>query len=670
MLGGLLAGLSLLAQAQSYTGVQGTGWREVYMPLAPASRPTAQAAGTYTPRTAVLIQVDDVNGLRNAPIPQEAKDNILRDGFGDGPVYIDRDVVNAIANGTVTSQFAAYIDGSDSATRYNSAEGTEADRVKAQSVTVQGLFCKSGWREYALNRSVPLNTLSASKNIAGGKLTLDGKFNGSANVRISIEYKKSDWSACIPYAVRFKEAAAKGTLDLNNARLALTASASTTLVNEKIYESDLYSGDGLVWIGPIPVWYSYAVPFEVGYKVILAASATADYSSQLAGQVKFDYVCSNGSCSGSNDTSTVSLSSARPNWSLQADATFDPYVQVGMEGRIYPVGDWYLASAGVALKLSTPLQVYGYYGTACGDANNDKQNETVNTYYADLQARASLITSWSVLGKKRVSYLSIGGWGGKKINGALYRVLNVEDRHTPIWNKRLYYTDSGNPPSIFSPVLRQQAAVSNGSQYEHQLQVSMRPCTAFDGNFFVNIVDPAGVVTAVNVPDKNTTTTVKFYSNNPNWPLRADSTRDDDGRNFASSGTPAPVLDPAPGGNGGSTGGKFSVTPSSYNFGLVTDGATSSYEFSILNNGSAGAFNVSMRSSGTQFYVASSTCPANGGTIGANVSCSVKIAFAGHAQCFGYPSAAANTLDVTIAGQTVSAALAANNQGGPVCGGK
>ena len=549
-----LAGVALTlacmnAHAQSYTGVQGNGWREIYMPAsATGNLATAQQVGTYSTRNAVLLEIDSPTGLANAPIPQSAKDNILIDGFGEGALYVDRDVVNAIADGTASTRFGQYMQ-PDSSTTYNTREGRESREVttrrrNARNITTQGLFCSSGWRTYTLSRSIPFNSINASKAIGGGSLTFDGRMNGSANVHISVEYKKSDWSLCIPYAVRFKDARAQGRIDLNDSRLALTASVSTTIA-EASNRHDLYKGDGVVWLGPIPVWYTYAVPLDYGYKVILSASATVDYSSQLGGSIVFDYTCANGSCSGSGDTSTVRLSNPNPNWGLQADATFDPFVKVGLEGRIYPVGNWYLASAGVGFKFSTPFQVYGYYGNACGDADNNGSNETVNTYFADLQARVSLVASWSVLGGERVRYVSIGGWAGKKINGALYKVLNTEDNHTPLWNRRLFYADSG-APSIFSAVLRQQAGVYNGSQYEHVLRASMRPCVPFEGTYIVNMVDPNGQSIPVTVGSRTSTTTTRIFNNAATWRLYASGVRDDDGRVFANSSTVAPVLDPAP----------------------------------------------------------------------------------------------------------------------------
>ncbi len=547
--GAALALLSLSAQAQNYTGVQGPGWREISMPMAGTSLRTAQAVGTYTTRDAVLIEIDNATGLMYAPIPSSAKDNILADGFGDGPIYVDRDVVNAIADGTAATRFAEYIE-PDSATGYNSTEGRESasSGVVRTNITPQGLFCNSGWRTYTLARDIPFNTVNASKGVLGGSLTFDGRMNGSANIRIVLEYKKSDWSLCIPYTVRFKEAGAVGSINLNDARLALTASVSTT-VAEDSSRHDLYKSNGVVWLGPIPVWYTFAVPMDYGYKVILSASTTVEYSSQLSGQITFNYTCANGNCGGTSDTSTVRLSNPNPNWAIQADATFDPFVKVGLEGRVYPVGNWYLASAGVGFKFSAPLQVYGYYGNACGDANKDGTNELVNTYFADLQARVSLVSSWSFLGGERVRYVSVGGWAGRKINGALHKVLNTEDNHTPLWNRRLYYTDSGSP-SIFSPVLRQQAGSFNGSQYEHVLNTSMRPCVPFENNYLVDIVDPAGQVTTVTVPSRAATTTTKIYNSSPVWSLRASGSRDDDGRVFNNSSSVAPVLDPAapPGG--------------------------------------------------------------------------------------------------------------------------
>lgn len=532
--------LAVSAQAQTYTGVSGSGWREMAIPIAQSPRVTAQAAGTYQPRAAVLIQIDSTAGLANAPLPQVVKDNILRDGFGTEPIYIDRDIAKALGDGTASTKFAGYIQ-PDSRSSYNSVEGTEGTgRAQALKVTAQGLFCDSGWRDYTLNKDVDFNSIAASKDMSGLNLAFDGKMGGGANIKITVEYKKSDWSLCLPYAVRFKQSTLKGHADLNDARLALTASVSTT-VAETSSRTDLYKKDGLVWIGPVPVWYTYAVPFEYGFKVILGAAATADYSSQMKGTVTFDYVCKGGKCTGSNDTSTVAFTNSTPNWGIQADATFDPFVKLGVEGRLYPIGSWYLASAGLALKFSTPLMVYGYYGQACGDANKDGKNETVQTYFADLQARVSLLASWSVLGKEKVEYLSFGGWAGRRINGGLHRVLNTENLHTPLWNRSLYYTDSGSP-SIFSPMLRQQPGVWTGSSYEHLLKVSMRPCVPFETHYLVDIKEPSGKLTRVSVPNKAAVGEAKFYSTTPTLSLSAVGTRDDDGRVFNNSASSAPVL--------------------------------------------------------------------------------------------------------------------------------
>lgn len=548
-----MALLSLGVRAQTYTGVEGPGWREISMPMANSSVRTAQAIGTYNTRNAVLIEIDSPAGLAYAPIPSSAKNNILNDGFGDGPIYVDRDVVNAIADGTAATTFAEYIE-PDSIDEYNSIEGREspAGRASRKKVTAQGLFCNSGWRTYTLSRTIPFNTINVSKPIPGGTFTFNGQMNGSADVRIVVEYKKSDWSFCIPYTVRFKEAGAVGSINLNYARLALTASVNAALP-ENSTRADLFKLSHVAWLGPIPVWYTYAIPMDYGYKVILGASTTVDYSAQLSGQITFNYTCSNGNCSGNGDTSTVRIYNQNPTWMLQADATFDPFVKLGLEGRLYPVGSWYLASAGIGFKFSAPLQVYGYYGNACGDADKDGYNETVNTYFGDLQARVSLEASWSFMGERRARFISAGALNNRKINGALSKVLSTEDNHTPLWHKPLFYVDSGSP-SIFSPLLRQQGGVFNGSQYEHVLRTSMRPCVPLDSTYHVDIVDPAGQVSTIVVPSRTSTATTKFYSNSSVWRLHASGVRDDDGRVFNNSSSTAPILDPAPpgGGNGGS----------------------------------------------------------------------------------------------------------------------
>ena len=552
--------ISLAAQAQSYTGVGGTGWREVSIPVAPSDRKTAQSAKPSTaPRPSVLLQIDDANGLAASPLPQVVKDNIARDGFSDGSIFVDRDVANAIADGTAATKYAQYT-GSDSGSEYDSVDGVEQPgRATIQRVTAQGLFCKSGWRTYTLTKTFAIKTGALSVPATGGSVSFDGQAAGSATVNIVAEYKRSDWSLCIPYAVRFQQARASGAIDMNNSRLALTASASATVAEYASPPAILATDGGYFMIGPVPVWWNYSVPLNVGFKVIVGAASTADYSSQITGKITFDYTCHDGACTGTNDMSTVNLSNTTPNLGVQADATFDPFVKVGVIGNIYPIGPVSLAAAGVFLKLSAPFEVYGYYGNTCGDSDANGANELANTYFVDWQARLSLETSWAIIGSERRQYISIPGTAGRKINGALSRVLDVENHHTPLWSRRLYFKDytPTNASSIFSPILRRQSSSLLNGRYAYVVRTSLRPCATLDTNYVVNILDPSGTPTAVTVNGKTGYTDTTFYATTPSLVLRPVGVADDDGRSLSNSGDTAPLMVYNGTGSGGSGQGTF-----------------------------------------------------------------------------------------------------------------
>lgn len=540
-----IALLGVTAQAQTLTGNQGTGWREITVPLAPSSRVHIQAASpSTTDHTSTLIQIDDAAGVANSPLPQVVKDNLLRDGV-DGGVIVDRDLANSLADGTATTRYAQWVTpNTDSA--FDSAQGVGGSGKKTvQRATREGIFCDSGWKPYTVTEDLGSTLAYLTKTVSDGHLTLDDKSSIKGTLTIVVEYKRSDWSACLPYAFRLSNVTAAGTIDMNDSRLALTATASKTVLKDETQIANLWSKEGVFNIGYLVVWYDVNVPLVAGYSAIVNVSGTVDYSSQLTGVVPFNYTCQGTKCTGTSDTSKLVVKTSTPNLGASADLVVDPYLKVSVKGRLYPFGDSSLASAGIGLKLSTPLEVYGYIGNTCGDSDANGANEMANTYFVDLQARLSAEVTYSLINKEMASWLDFGDWTSHKISGALYRVLNSEGHATPIWNMPLYFKDStpNGYASIFSPVVRLSSSFKDASgNYNYIVRTSKRPCAVFDTNYIVSLQNGSAGQSQVTIPIGQSYVDTQFVSTAATLPLTPIGVRDDNGRVFSNSGDAAPLL--------------------------------------------------------------------------------------------------------------------------------
>jgi hypothetical protein len=103
-----------------------------------------------------------------------------------------------------------------------------------------------------------------------------------------------------------------------------------------------------------------------------------------------------------------------------------------------------------------------------------------------------------------------------------------------------------------------------------------------------------------------------------------------------------------------------SISPASQGYGNQLDGATVSNTFTATNSGTAGAFFMSL-SGNSQFSIASTTCPANGTTVGAG-SCTITVNFTGIAQCGGQVSTLFADLNVYVGSSTYGADASLNGQ--------
>lgn len=107
----------------------------------------------------------------------------------------------------------------------------------------------------------------------------------------------------------------------------------------------------------------------------------------------------------------------------------------------------------------------------------------------------------------------------------------------------------------------------------------------------------------------------------------------------------------------------MSISPTSYAYGTIDDGAFVNATFTITNSGGAGVISISLvRSNGGLYSFGARSCPADGAVMGGFTSCAVDVSFTGVAQCGGQPTPRLATVTVTVGSSSASTSLSATNR--------
>ncbi|MDA8018344.1 MAG: hypothetical protein MPN21_12930 [Thermoanaerobaculia bacterium] len=255
------------------------------------------------------------------------------------------------------------------------------DGEHADKAFEKGCF---GWNDKKKTKTWSLveNSISDSFNLGGG-------FTGSYNVQLpfqtqgtaTLRYRVKK-AACIPYKFQFKNVQATGDVSLAGDA---SISASATLGYEWEKEWQVMNpslGRISFWVGFIPVWIDFSLPTYVGLGLDAEATASVDLGADFGAAGSFDYTCNTDDCCGEEDfqdhfdTQSVSAS-------LEAKINARAKARVALRAELW---DDSLAFAEAGVGGFAGAEVWGYYGNACGDADGDGDNETVEALVADAEA--------------------------------------------------------------------------------------------------------------------------------------------------------------------------------------------------------------------------------------------------------------------------------------------
>ncbi|PTL76775.1 hypothetical protein [Vitiosangium sp. GDMCC 1.1324] len=234
------------------------------------------------------------------------------------------------------------------------------------------------------SKSLNLNTpISTSTNLGGGfsgTLSATGNLSGSATGEVQMRLKRTKvfW-VCIPYSVKFGHARAWG-----NATVGYGATVSGTINYAYAWQTQIAKpglGSLNFFIGPIPVHIGFNLPINLGLNVNASVTGTVTYNSNQNTTGSFDYTCSLSSCSGWANFNSPTSSPQPLTASISGRVYPSVWAQVAVRAYLY--SEW-LAYAQVGVRPYLYGDLWGYYGTTCGDGDGDGINETVSALTLDL----------------------------------------------------------------------------------------------------------------------------------------------------------------------------------------------------------------------------------------------------------------------------------------------
>lgn len=414
---------------------QGEGWQKVRfedkallkMPKAKGSKPVTLPAGFDE-----LYIVEGSKGIKNSPLPRIIKDDLLNDlqaipthqrrqtkdgSFASIPesdvFLVHAGMAKAIANGDVSAyeEFAEYgdpilidnLDGRDDefTQPLSAVPGLSDPLAKAQSRG--GCW---GWKNRSKSFSGNLSDILNETLFDDAKIS--GKFdvrfyttgNNQPRVKGTINYAIKKW-LCIPYKVRFRNVHAEGVISADDASLKVVAEIKKNqLIAKKWQLKNIRLGRSLFFIGPVPVYVGANLPIDAGFDVNVKATGEVGIETHGQGAYEFDLVCNFKRCDGSTSNTFAFHQGIGAEVVAGVDVNLNviPYLEASVEGFLY---DPWVLSARIGVRPEVDGWVWGYWGNACGDANDDGINETVSAAVLDISARLKLIGSYRLFGPSK-----------------------------------------------------------------------------------------------------------------------------------------------------------------------------------------------------------------------------------------------------------------------------
>lgn len=373
-------------------------------------------------------------------------------------------------------------------------------------VMMMGPFGSCSDKIHSRSKSFSINTpINTSENFGGGfsgTFYTTGNMSGSASGEVVIKVKRSKvfW-VCVPYAVRFGHARAWGNASVSNDSSINGALNYTFNWQRQIAKPHL--GSLNFFIGPLPVHIGFNLPIELGVGINATVTGTLAYNGQQTATGSFDYLCNTSGCSGYASYNLGSAPTPQPVTASVSGRIYPTlWAQVSVRAYLYSES---IAYAQVGVRPYLYGDLWGYYGTTCGDADGNGINETVSALTFDLDWQLYITARASAFG-------SSNSWN----------LWNTSRRHIKFWDL-LSGGSSALRPTLLGPSSTPANVLTSYSS-------RMRPCWPYGDTVSSRFTWGDGTFTNYSAAPSTTTTRSKAWSATGTMGVQSTALSDTHGR--------------------------------------------------------------------------------------------------------------------------------------------
>lgn len=331
-----------------------------------------------------IYQIVGSDGVALAPVPEVIRDQLIEEMAAAQP---DETVAFALNAPIVDEIERSLALGAPTQALIDYANQDAEAIAQGDAGTMRGPFGACSDSEFTKDKRLQYTpNLSATRNFGGGfsgTLTAEGIGNLDANGQLKLKIKRTRifW-VCVPYGVRFQHVRVVGNLTLDST---VTLSGTINYANPDPIEYEIakpFLGGVFFMVGPLPVYVGFNLPITIGAELKASVTGQLQYRGGDRITGSFDYLCTSDGCTGYNTLQTTSQNIDNP-LGAGISGRIQPslYADVGVRGYLYWESFAY-AQVGVRGYLHGDL--WGYYGSTCGDAEQDGHYETVGALTFDL----------------------------------------------------------------------------------------------------------------------------------------------------------------------------------------------------------------------------------------------------------------------------------------------
>jgi hypothetical protein len=344
-----------------------------------------------------IYQIEGVEGVALAPVPEVIRDDLIEEialsnsdetvSFSLNASIID-EIERSIAQGAPTQALIEYANQDSGA----GGGGQQQEQRGPFGSCKDGDFTKEKRLQYTPN-------FSRKKDFGGGfsgSIEAQGAGYLDANGQIKLRVKRTRvfW-ICVPYGVRFQHLRIVGNITLDSM---LSVSGTINYENPKPIEYEIAKPflTGVAFsIGPVPVYIGFNLPITVGLKIRANVTGQVQYrgSNHIVGSL--DYLCTSDNCTGYQNLQTTWQNIHNPvGAGISGHISPVLYADIGVRGFLYSEELVYVQ---VGFRGYLHGDLWGYYGNACGDAEQDGHYETVRALTFDLDWQIAITAKGDTL---------------------------------------------------------------------------------------------------------------------------------------------------------------------------------------------------------------------------------------------------------------------------------